>query len=98
LQVNLGLGALLSVHDPAEAASWIKDHWDSDLLTSIRHGGWGGPLSCMLSPEEPALAIFGSYENPTVANMAQSLTKASGFPVVIRSARNNPALTLLYAY
>ncbi|KAJ7038626.1 hypothetical protein C8F04DRAFT_1179640 [Mycena alexandri] len=98
LQASHGLGALLSVHDPTEAATWIEDHWDSELLTSIRHGGWGGPLSCMLSPEEPALAIFGSYENPTVVNMAQSLTKASGFPVVIRSACDNPALTLMYAY
>ncbi|KAJ6506738.1 hypothetical protein C8R45DRAFT_1175917 [Mycena sanguinolenta] len=94
-QGNLGLGSLVSVYDSAEAASWIKDHWDSDLLTSIRHGGWGGPLPCMLSPQEPALAIFGSYENPTIVNMAQSLAEHSGFPVVIRPACDDPTSTLL---
>ncbi|KAJ6456935.1 hypothetical protein C8R45DRAFT_1033910 [Mycena sanguinolenta] len=95
LQPHLGLGGLVSFHDPREAASWIEDHWNNDILASIRHGGWGGPLSCMLSPEEPALAIFGSYEDPTVVNMAKSLAEASGFPVVIRPNCDDPALTLL---
>jgi hypothetical protein len=49
----------------------------------------------MLSPEEPALAIFGYYHNPTIVNMAQSLADSSGFPVVIRPSDDNPALTLL---
>ncbi|KAJ6511078.1 hypothetical protein C8R45DRAFT_1162498 [Mycena sanguinolenta] len=96
IQANLDLGGgLVSVHAPEEAVSWIEDHWDNDILSSIRHCGLGGPLSCMLSPEEPGLAIFGSYENLTVVNIAQSLAEASGFPVVIRPASENPASTLL---
>jgi hypothetical protein len=51
----------------------------------------------MLSPTEPGLAIFGSYNESVVVNMAQTLAEASGFPVVIRPATDNPALTLLYA-
>ncbi|KAF8145816.1 hypothetical protein K438DRAFT_539574 [Mycena galopus ATCC 62051] len=49
----------------------------------------------MLSPEESALTIFGSYDDLTVVVMAQSLAELSGFPVVIRPASDNPALTLL---
>jgi hypothetical protein len=51
----------------------------------------------MLSPEEPALALFGSYENPMIGNMAKSLAELSGFPVVVRPASDNPAFTLLCA-
>ncbi|KAF8190606.1 hypothetical protein K438DRAFT_1970906 [Mycena galopus ATCC 62051] len=49
----------------------------------------------MLSPEEPALAIFGSYKDLTVIDTAQSLADLSGFPVVIRPLEDNPELTLL---
>ncbi|KAJ7898421.1 hypothetical protein B0H13DRAFT_807012 [Mycena leptocephala] len=49
----------------------------------------------MLSPTEPALAIFGCYDNPVVVNIAESLAGLSGFPVVIRPPSDNPALTLL---
>ncbi|KAJ6522682.1 hypothetical protein DFH09DRAFT_1097070 [Mycena vulgaris] len=85
----------MAIHEPAEASSWMEDNWDNNLLTSIQDNGCGGPFAWMLSPEEPALAIFGCYENPTVVNMAQSLADLSGFPVVIRLSDNNPGLTLL---
>ncbi|KAJ7872402.1 hypothetical protein B0H13DRAFT_1028668 [Mycena leptocephala] len=49
----------------------------------------------MLSPTEPALAIFGHYDNPVVVNIAESLAGLSGFPVLIRPLSDNPALTLL---
>jgi hypothetical protein len=49
----------------------------------------------MLSPAEPALAIFGNFEDPIIVNMADSLADLSGFPVVIRPSSDNPALTLL---
>jgi hypothetical protein len=49
----------------------------------------------MLSPAEPALAIFGSFEDPIVVNMAGLLADLSGFPAVIRPSSDNPALTLL---
>jgi hypothetical protein len=71
IQANLSLGGcVVSIHEPAEAASWIESNWDSTLLTSIQTSGCGGPLAWMLSPEEPALALFGSYENPMIGNMA----------------------------
>ncbi|KAJ6566209.1 hypothetical protein B0H19DRAFT_707654 [Mycena capillaripes] len=93
-KLNIG-GCLMSVHEPAEAVSWMEDNWDHPHLTSIRDNGCGGPLAWMLSPTEPALAIFGSYTEPVVVNMAQALAQSSGFPVVIRPSSDNPALTLL---
>ncbi|KAF7358454.1 hypothetical protein MVEN_00895900 [Mycena venus] len=88
-------GCLLSIHDSTEAASWIEDNWETPLLTSVRNSGCGGPFAWMLSPIEPALAIFGCCDDPLVVNMAQSLADLSAFPVVIRAASDNPALTLL---
>ncbi|KAJ7258643.1 hypothetical protein C8J57DRAFT_529309 [Mycena rebaudengoi] len=46
----------------------------------------------MLSPTEPALAVFGSYNDPVVVNVAQTLADSSGFRVVVRPASDNPAL------
>ncbi|KAJ7719676.1 hypothetical protein B0H16DRAFT_1605980 [Mycena metata] len=95
-QANLGVGGcLISVHEPAEAASWIEDNWDNPLLAFIRNSGCSGPFAWMLSPVQPALAIFGSFEDPIVVNMADSLAYLSGFPTVIRPLSDNPALTLL---
>ncbi|KAF7358457.1 hypothetical protein MVEN_00896200 [Mycena venus] len=96
IQTYLGIGeCLASIHDPAEAASWIEDNWDHPLVKNIRDCGGGGPFAWMLSTEEPALAIFGCYEDPAFANIAKSLAHLSGFSVVIRSGSDNPALTLL---
>jgi hypothetical protein len=86
----------MSIHDSAEAASWIEDNWDGHLLTSIRNSGCGGPFAWMLLPTKPALAIFGHYSEPIVVNMAQTLAQFSRFPVIVRAAGDNPALTLLY--
>jgi hypothetical protein len=95
-QANLGIGGcLISVHEPAEAVAWIEDNWDSPLLTSIHNGGCAGPLAWMLSPFEPALAIFGWNDSPVVVGMAQKLAEVSGLPVVVRPPSDNPALTLL---
>jgi hypothetical protein len=85
----------MSVHEPTEAASWIEENWENPFLTSIQKSSCGGPFACMLSPTEPALAIFGCYDNPVVVNIAESLAGLSGFPVVIRPPSDNPALTLL---
>jgi hypothetical protein len=49
----------------------------------------------MLSPFEPALAIFGWNDSPVVVDMAQKLAEVSGLPVVIRPPGDNPALTSL---
>ncbi|KAJ6559878.1 hypothetical protein B0H19DRAFT_106561 [Mycena capillaripes] len=95
IQSNLSTGGCLtSIHDPEDAVSWMEDNWNNPLLSSIRNSSCGGPFAWMLSPTKPALAIFGSNE-PVVVNMAQSLADSSGFPVIIRPATDNPALTLL---
>ncbi|KAJ7920012.1 hypothetical protein B0H13DRAFT_2319930 [Mycena leptocephala] len=79
IQANLGIGGSL-----------MSIHEPAEAVS-----GCGGPFAWMLSPEEPALAIFGSYNEPVVVNTAQSLADSSGFPVVIRPACDYPALTLL---
>ncbi|KAJ6506731.1 hypothetical protein C8R45DRAFT_510513 [Mycena sanguinolenta] len=85
---------LVSVHEPTDVATWIENNWDNSLVVSIRNNACG-PLACMLSPEEPALAIFGDYRNRVIFDVCKSLVDSSGFPVIIRSACDNPALTLL---
>jgi hypothetical protein len=87
----------MSIHEPVEAESWIEKNWNDPVLNSLRNSGCGGPFPWMLSPSKPALAIFGSYNEPVVVNMAQTLAHSSRLPVVIRPAGDNPALTLLYA-
>jgi hypothetical protein len=94
LNTTIG-GCLISVHEPAEAVAWIEDNWDSPLLASICNDGCAGPLAWMLSPFEPALAIFGWNDSPVVVDMAQKLAEVSGLPVVIRPPGDNPALTSL---
>ncbi|KAF7350135.1 Transcriptional regulatory protein pro-1 [Mycena venus] len=94
-QAHLGIGGCsLTIHESMEAASWVDDNWGHPLLTSIQNK-CGGPFAWMLSPSEPALAIFGSFDDPIVVNMAESLAVLSAFPVVIRPSDGNPALTLL---
>lgn len=87
----------MSIQEPAEAASWIEDNWDNPLLTSIRASGCGGPFACMLSPDTPAFALFGSYNDPVVVDMAESLADSSRFPVTIRATSDNVASNLLCA-
>ncbi|KAJ7835962.1 hypothetical protein B0H13DRAFT_192593 [Mycena leptocephala] len=97
IQANFSIGGcLMSIHEPAEAASWMEDNWDNPLLTLIRNNGCGGPFAWMLSPTKPALVIFGCHNEPIVVNMVQSLANLSGFPVVIRPSDDNPALTLVH--
>ncbi|KAF7358459.1 hypothetical protein MVEN_00896400 [Mycena venus] len=96
IQSNLGIGGCLAcIHEPIQASLWMENNWNDPLLASIRNSGCGGPFAWVLSPSEPALAIFGCYNEPVVVNMAQTLAQASGFPVVIRPASDNPASTLL---
>jgi hypothetical protein len=86
----------MSIHESEKAVTWIEDNWDGSLLTSFRNSGCNGPFAWMLSPTQPAFAIFGSHNESVVVNMAHTLAHSSGFPVVIRSANDNPASTLLY--
>ncbi|KAF8190596.1 hypothetical protein K438DRAFT_912741 [Mycena galopus ATCC 62051] len=96
IETNLGIGGcLVSIYEPGEVSVWIEENWENPLVASVQNNGCSGPFAWMLSPEEPALAIFGFYQNPTVIEMAQSLADSSGFPVVIRPPEDNPELTLL---
>ncbi|KAF8190620.1 hypothetical protein K438DRAFT_913264 [Mycena galopus ATCC 62051] len=96
IQPHIGIaGCLVSIHEPAEATVWIENNWDNPLVASVQKNGCGGPFPWMLSPEKPALAIFGSYQDSIVVGMAQSLADVSGLPVAIRALEDNPALTLL---
>ncbi|KAJ7467450.1 hypothetical protein B0H11DRAFT_2284397 [Mycena galericulata] len=79
-----------SVHRPGEAENWVEDHYDAALLESIRSLGVGGPIATMLSPEIPALAIFGSILDRPVLELAQTLSDASKFPVMVRPIEDDP--------
>ncbi|KAJ7630140.1 hypothetical protein B0H17DRAFT_541970 [Mycena rosella] len=88
-------GCSVSVHEPVAAIAWIENNWEHPLLNSFQDKSCGGPLALMLSPQKPALALFGPYNDPSIATSAQSLAKLSGFPVVIRPLDENPVGTLL---
>ncbi|KAJ6534971.1 hypothetical protein B0H19DRAFT_1271641 [Mycena capillaripes] len=86
-------GCVGSIRDPADAASWIEDNWENQLLASIRDRGYDGPLAQMFL-NQPALALFGPADNPFLAQSAESLGKLSGFPVMIRPANDSPKTLL----
>ncbi|KAK7001430.1 hypothetical protein R3P38DRAFT_1795411 [Favolaschia claudopus] len=83
------------VYQPVVAAAWIEQNWDNFHLTLAKDRAWDMPLPCMLSPEESAIAIFGSFRDPVIVQTAQSLADASGFPVMIRPSDDTPTSTLL---
>ncbi|KAJ6615594.1 hypothetical protein B0H10DRAFT_55639 [Mycena sp. CBHHK59/15] len=56
----VGGGQIISIHSPDAASAWLDAHFHDALLESMRFGGIGGPIAVMLSPDEPALAIFGN--------------------------------------
>ncbi|KAJ6448586.1 hypothetical protein C8R45DRAFT_1046037 [Mycena sanguinolenta] len=79
-----------STHRPVDAENWVELNYDSILLKSLRTVGLGGPLATMLSIDMPALAIFGSFLDDRVLELAQMLSEASALPVMIRPAADNP--------
>ncbi|KAJ7624735.1 hypothetical protein FB45DRAFT_1086610 [Roridomyces roridus] len=96
IQKHPNCGSSISVHDSAAAASWIEYNWDHELLASVRESDYLGPIASMLSPDEPALTLFGaSTTDATVFNLARDLAELSGFPVILRDASEHPNLTLL---
>ncbi|KAJ7622290.1 hypothetical protein FB45DRAFT_927433 [Roridomyces roridus] len=78
-----------------EAETWVEEHFDAPLLKSIRSAGLGGPLATMLSPETPALAIFGSFLDDRVLDLAQALCEQSAFAVMIRPENEDPVAMFL---
>ncbi|KAJ7443906.1 hypothetical protein B0H11DRAFT_452455 [Mycena galericulata] len=85
-----GGGSIVSIHSPDKAVLWIESHYDSPLVHAIRSRGFGGPIAAMLSPEEPALVIFGSIHDSWVLKAAKLLSDISQFAVMIRPLRHNP--------
>ncbi|KAJ7622263.1 hypothetical protein FB45DRAFT_1091051 [Roridomyces roridus] len=78
-----------------EAENWVEEHFDTPLLQSIRSAGLGGPLATMLSPETPALTIFGSFLDNRVLDLARALCEESALVVMIRSQAEDPVALFL---
>ncbi|KAJ7677627.1 hypothetical protein B0H17DRAFT_111002 [Mycena rosella] len=83
-------GLVVSTHRPTQAEAWVEDHYDDPLLESARSVGLGGPIAVMLSPEVPALAIFGSILDDGVLHIARTLADVSQFAVMVRPIADNP--------
>lgn len=83
-------GTIVSIHSPDMAVVWLEAHYDDPVLQSIRSRDLGGPLAAMLSPDEPVLVIFGSILDDWVLKTGKVLSEVSGFPVMIRTLKDNP--------
>lgn len=81
---------ITSVHSPDAAVIWLETNFDDPLIKSMKGHGLSGPIAAMLSPEEPALVIFGSILDDKVFSTAQRLAEKSRFPVMIRPFADNP--------
>ncbi|KAJ6615597.1 hypothetical protein B0H10DRAFT_2435354, partial [Mycena sp. CBHHK59/15] len=86
----VGGGQIISIHSPDAASAWLDAHFNDSLLESMRSGGIGGPIAVMLSPDEPALAIFGNLLDEGVGTLAQLLSEASNFTVIARPIMDDP--------
>ena len=89
LQNQWGGGCVLSVHDSNFADDWLNDHYDHECLVDLRTNGIGGPVPSMLSVDAPALTIFGPMSE-WIIEKGETLSKLSGFPVIIRPATEEP--------
>ncbi|KAJ7030828.1 hypothetical protein C8F04DRAFT_714100 [Mycena alexandri] len=83
-------GIVLSAHHSTEAEAWVEDHYDDQVFASARSAGLRGPIAVMLSPDVPALAIFGSILDESVLSMGETLADISGFAVMVRPIDDDP--------
>ncbi|KAJ7455766.1 hypothetical protein FB451DRAFT_1277381 [Mycena latifolia] len=90
-------GHTMSTHTSAKAVNWVERHYETDLLETIRTAGIGGPIATMLSPNTPALALFGSILDDHVLELAKALSNASAFVVMVRPAEHDPLPKFLAA-
>ncbi|KAJ7712090.1 hypothetical protein B0H16DRAFT_1703140 [Mycena metata] len=91
IQNNFAVGGIVvSVHNSTKAEAWVEEHYDDPVFESARSTGLRGPLAAMLSPDVPALAIFGSILDERVLNTAQALAAVSGFSVMVRPLEDDP--------
>ncbi|KAF7342150.1 putative serine/threonine protein kinase [Mycena venus] len=86
-------GLVVSVHRPTEAEAWVEDHYEDNVFQSARSSGLVGPIAAMLSPDVPALVIFGSILDDRVLSFAKTLANVSGFAVMIRPIGDDPVST-----
>ncbi|KAF7333078.1 hypothetical protein MVEN_02372600 [Mycena venus] len=90
-------GTTFSIHNSDLATLWVEQHYETALLKSIRTVGVGGPLATMMTPDIPALAIFGSILDDRVLELAKILCDTSKFAVMVRPPSDNPLLTFMSA-
>ncbi|KAJ6562451.1 hypothetical protein B0H19DRAFT_97936 [Mycena capillaripes] len=83
-------GLVVSAHRPNQAEAWVEAHYDDEVFETIRSTGLKGPITTMLSPSEPALAVFGSFLDDRVLSFVRTLADVSGFAVMIRPIGDNP--------
>ncbi|KAJ7133734.1 hypothetical protein C8R43DRAFT_644647 [Mycena crocata] len=87
-------GTIFSIHQPGTSLVWLEENFDLPIVKVIRDSeGLSGPLAMMLSPEEPALAIFGEPAMVKRAKLAQKLANKSNFPVIARLPEHDPMLS-----
>ncbi|KAJ7794118.1 hypothetical protein B0H14DRAFT_2622183 [Mycena olivaceomarginata] len=85
-------GKQFSVHSPHTALSWLEAHYEDALLDAIRARGLGGPIAAMLTPDAPALVIFGSILDNCALEAARLLADLSRLTVIIRPFADSPYL------
>ncbi|KAJ7309441.1 hypothetical protein DFH08DRAFT_1049749 [Mycena albidolilacea] len=83
-------GVLVSVHSPRDAVLWLETHHDHPIIQSLKSRNVDGPIAVRMSPDESALAVFGSIADVLVPRIARSLADFSGFAVMFRSSVDNP--------
>jgi len=84
-------GCVVSVHDSAQADSWLDAHYDSIGVKRIRSRGYGGPLASRLSLQTQALTVFGEVSLELI-RLAKHLAKFSGFSIIIRPRMDDPVI------
>jgi hypothetical protein len=83
-------GVLVSTHAPTEVEAWVEEHYDDPVFESARALGFSGPIAAMLSPDVPALAVFGSILDDHILGIAKTLAAVSGFAVMVRPTLDDP--------
>ena len=92
---ELGDVFLLSIYDSFPAADWIEEHYDDVTLTNLRAKGYCGPMAILLSPQKPAIAMFGDLTKDIVAHL-QALADVAHFPVLLLPLSHDPTSCVMY--
>ena len=85
------------VYDSLAAANWIDKHYDDVALTDLRTKGCCGPMAILLSPQEPAIGMFGNVTNNIIAHL-QALADIANFPVVLLPLSHDPTSCMMYVF